>query len=217
MAGIFHWKHGKQKSNRSGVATKFNPNPMSSRTILSITGMHCASCAAIITRKLKKTSGVTEANVNYGANKANIVYDESVVGIPALIEVITKAGYGAAIASTVDRDEEKRRKAAEIAVYRRKFFIGLLLSLPMLYFMAGALLPSLVPPALSAVEGWMGIISILLATPVQFWLGASFYHSAWSALRVRTFNMDSLIAIGTREQLASLESFCGRSEGNEQS
>ena len=168
---------------------------MSARTILSITGMHCASCAAIITRKLKKTPGVTEANVNYGANKANVVYDESTVGVPALINTIIKAGYGAVVASTVDREEEKRRKAAEIAVYRRKFFWGLLLSLPMLYFMAGTFLPFL--PFFDVITPWMGIISILLATPVQFWLGASFYHSAWSALRVRTFNMDSLIAIGT--------------------
>ncbi len=165
------------------------------KTILSITGMHCASCAAIITRKLKKTPGVTEANVNYGANKANIVYDESTVDVPALIDAITKAGYGAVIASAVDREEEKRRKAAEIAVYRRKFFWGLLLSLPMLYFMAGTFMPFL--PFVELITPWMGIISILLATPVQFWLGASFYHSAWSALRVRTFNMDSLIAIGT--------------------
>ena len=168
---------------------------MSSRTILSITGMHCASCAAIITRKLKKTTGVIEANVNYGANKATIVYDESAVDIPALIDAIKKAGYGAVIASTVDREEEKQRKTAEIAVYRRKFFWGLLLSLPMLYFMAGTFLPFL--PFVDLITPWMGIISVLLATPVQFWLGASFYHSAWSALRVRTFNMDSLIAIGT--------------------
>ncbi|TSC97452.1 MAG: Cu2+-exporting ATPase [Candidatus Peregrinibacteria bacterium Greene1014_49] len=168
---------------------------MSSRTILSITGMHCASCAAIITRKLKKMPGVTDANVNYGASKANIVYDENAVDVPALIGAITKAGYGAAIASTVDREEEKHRKAAEIAVYRRKFFWGLLLSLPMLYFMAGTFMPFL--PFIEVITPWMGIISILLATPVQFWLGASFYHSAWSALRVRTFNMDSLIAIGT--------------------
>lgn len=133
--------------------------------------------------------------MNYGANKANIVYDESTVDVPALIDAITKAGYGAVIASAVDREEEKRRKAAEIAVYRRKFFWGLLLSLPMLYFMAGTFMPFL--PFVELITPWMGIISILLATPVQFWLGASFYHSAWSALRVRTFNMDSLIAIGT--------------------
>ncbi len=168
---------------------------MPSQTILSVTGMHCASCAAIITSKLKKTPGVAEANVNYGSSKATIVYDEKTVDIPALIERIKAAGYGAQIASTVDRDEEKSRKAEEIATYREKFSWGIVLSLPMLYFMTGTFLPFL--PFIDAVTPWMGIVSLILATPVQFWLGAGFYHSAWSALRVRTFNMDSLIAIGT--------------------
>ncbi|MSR67828.1 copper-translocating P-type ATPase [Candidatus Peribacteria bacterium] len=168
----------------------------SKQTTLAITGMHCASCSALIIRKLKKTAGVEEANVNYGANKATIVYDESTVTLPALIESIQKAGYGAAVASSVDHGEEKRRKAEEIAIYRKKFLWGLILSFPMLYFMLLSFLPSLAPRSFSVV-GWMGIVSLILATPVQFWLGAGFYHSAWSALRVRTFNMDSLIAIGT--------------------
>ena len=168
---------------------------MASQTTLSITGMHCASCAAIITRKLKKTPGVTEAGVNYGSNKATVAYDENVVGVPGLIEAIIKAGYGAVLASSVNREDEKRRKEKEITDARRKFFWGLLLSLPLLYFMAGTFLTVL--PFMDAITPWMGIASLLLATPVQFWLGAGFYHSAWSALRVRTFNMDSLIAIGT--------------------
>src|SRR3989338_9488053 len=116
---------------------------MASQTTLSITGMHCASCAAIITRKLKKTPGVTEAGVNYGSNKATVAYDENVVGVPGLIEAIIKAGYGAVLASSVNREDEKRRKEKEITDARRKFFWGLLLSLPLLYFMAGAVLPLL--------------------------------------------------------------------------
>ncbi len=165
------------------------------RTTLAITGMHCASCAAIITRKLKKTSGVTEANVNYGSAKATILFDPSTVKIDGLIRAVQAAGYGAAIADEKDREAGKKRRAEEIRIYRRKFLIGLILSLPMLYFMLGTFLPSL--PGIEFVEPWMGIASLILATPVQFWLGAGFYHSAWSALRMKTFNMDSLIAIGT--------------------
>src|SRR3989338_7694879 len=168
---------------------------MASQTTLSITGMHCASCAAIITQKLKKTPGVTEAGVNYGSNKATVAYDANVVGVPGLIEAIIKAGYGAVLASSMNREDEKRRKEKEITDARRKFFWGLLLSLPLLYFLAGGGLSVL--PFMDAITPWMGIASLLLASPVQFWLGAGFYHSAWSALRVRTFNMDSLIAIGT--------------------
>ncbi len=165
------------------------------KTILAISGMHCASCAANITHMLKKTSGVTDANVNFAAAKAHIVHSEETIRTQDIINSIKKAGYGAVPADTLSREEEKIRKSLEITTYRRNFFWGICLSLPMLYFMAGIFLPFL--PLVEILMPWMGIISILLATPVQFWLGASFYHSAWSALRMRTFNMDSLIAIGT--------------------
>ncbi|MDP6101680.1 MAG: heavy metal translocating P-type ATPase, partial [Dehalococcoidia bacterium] len=36
-----------------------------------------------------------------------------------------------------------------------------------------------------------------LATPVQFWAGYQFYHGAWGALKHRTSNMNTLIAVGT--------------------
>jgi len=165
------------------------------RTTLAITGMHCASCAAIITRKVKKVNGVIDINVNYASAKAAILFDPAQASVPLLIDIVKKAGYGAAIANASDRANDKERRAQEIRTYRQKFLIGLLLSLPMLYFMLGTFIPSL--PVVEFVEPWMGITSLILATPIQFWLGAGFYHSMWSALKMKTFNMDSLIAIGT--------------------
>ena len=44
---------------------------------------------------------------------------------------------------------------------------------------------------------YVATISLILATPVQFIIGAGFYKGFWAALRLKTFNMDSLIAIGT--------------------
>jgi len=168
---------------------------MAQNTTLAITGMHCASCAAIIARRLVKTEGVQEANVNYTAAKARVLFDPQKIDATGLIATIEKAGYGARIASPVDRDTERTQRAADIRNYRNKFLLGALLSAPLLYFMAGMFIPSL--PWTHITAPWMGIASLVLASPVQFWLGASFYHSAWAALRVRTFNMDSLIAIGT--------------------
>ena len=143
---------------------------MSSQATLSITGMHCASCAAIITRRLKKTSGVEEVNVNYGSQKARVRFDPTQTNDQALIAAVKAAGYGATIANEHDREADKKRRKAEITGYRKRFFIGLVLSLPMLYFMARAFLPFLpFPPSLNS---WMGIASLILATAVQFWLGA---------------------------------------------
>ncbi len=168
---------------------------MSSQSTLSITGMHCASCSALITRKLKKTPGVEDANVNYSANKARIRFDPVLVNEQGLIAAVKAAGYGAMVADEKDREAEKKRRLEEISSYRRKFWIGLILSLPMLGFMVLSFLPE--GPVHEVVMPYMGIVSLILATPVQFWLGAGFYRGFWSSLKMGTFNMDSLIAIGT--------------------
>lgn len=159
--------------------------------------MHCASCAALITRKLKKTPGVEDANVNYGAEKAHVRFDTSKVHEHDLIAAVKAAGYGAEPQHPGHHGVEldRKRREAEIEDYRRKFFTGLVLSFPMLYMMLGAFLPTL--PLIQALMPYAGIVSLILATPVQFWLGAGFYKGFWSSLKMGTFSMDSLITIGT--------------------
>lgn len=160
--------------------------------------MHCASCSALITRKLKKTEGVEDANVNYAANKAHIHFDPSKVNEEGLIKAVQSAGYGAKVRHEHDHhgmELDRKQRAEEIADYRRKFFTGLILSLPMLYFMLGSFLPEL--PLMMQIMPYAGIVSLILATPVQFWLAAGFYRGFWSSLRMATFSMDSLIVIGT--------------------
>jgi P-type Cu+ transporter len=65
----------------------------------------------------------------------------------------------------------------------------------MLYFMLIEFFDWL--PGAMTLMPYMGIVSLVLATPVQFYLGAGFYKGTLSGLKTRTFNMDSLIAIGT--------------------
>lgn len=167
----------------------------SSQATLSITGMHCASCSALITRKLKKIPGVEEANVNYGSNKARVRFDPASTNEHDLIAAVKAAGYGAMVANEQDRESEKRRRKEEIGTYRRKFLIGLVFSLPMLGFMVLSLLPP--SEVYEVTMPYMGLVSLLLATPVQFWLGYGFYRGFWSTMKMGTFSMDSLIAIGT--------------------
>ncbi|MEK7529150.1 MAG: heavy metal translocating P-type ATPase [Patescibacteria group bacterium] len=166
-----------------------------SRITLSISGMHCASCAGLITRKLKKTPGVQEANVNYAASKAHISFDPAIASEADLIKAIKNAGYGADIANEKDRDADRKRREAEIAHYRTYFLRSLVLSAPLIYFMLLSFIPQL--PFGTVLPSYMGVIAFILATPVQFWLGAGFYRGMWSSLRMFMFNMDSLIAIGT--------------------
>ena len=61
--------------------------------ILKVNGMHCASCASIITKKLSALPSVESVSVNYGNEKAKIAYDENRVTLASLNEEVSKLGY----------------------------------------------------------------------------------------------------------------------------
>lgn len=163
--------------------------------ILKISGMHCASCAGIIEHSLKKVPGVKEANVNFAAEKAGILYDRALVTTEQLIDAVKKAGYKADLMGADTPEAERLRKEKIIKGYFKKFAWSLVLSLPMLYFMLLDFFKFL--PGSESIMPFIGVISFILATPVQFIIGAGFYRGMWSSLKMKTFNMDSLIAIGT--------------------
>ena len=77
------------------------------KTTIPVSGMHCASCASNIERRLKKLEGVKSANVNYATNKATVEYDESKVGLGNFKETIEGLGYGA------DIPEEGQKKGKD--------------------------------------------------------------------------------------------------------
>jgi P-type Cu+ transporter len=171
---------------------------MTSQCTLDISGMHCASCAALITRKLKKTEGVEDANVNLASAKAHVRFDSAKVHEHDLVSAVKAAGYKAEVRHEHGHhgvELDRKRQEAEIGGYRRKFLIGLTLSLPMLVFMVLTFFPN--TPLYALLMPYMGIVSFVLASPVQFWLGSGFFRGFWSSLKMGTFSMDSLIAIGT--------------------
>ncbi|MFH1012379.1 MAG: heavy metal translocating P-type ATPase [Candidatus Peregrinibacteria bacterium] len=162
---------------------------------LIIQGMHCVSCAAIIEKKLKEMPGVQEAHVNFASEKALVKFNDGMVSIHELIQAVSKAGYTANAMDTKNPEAERERKRKETKAILKKFIWSLALSLPMLYFMFLDFFSFL--PARETLMPWIGIISLILTIPVQFIIGAGFYKGMWSSLRMKTFNMDSLIAIGT--------------------
>lgn len=162
---------------------------------LAISGMHCASCALIIEKGLKKMPGVKEANVNYNAEKARVIFDASKVKIVDLLSAVKQAGYKAEVYDESNPEAERKKKEKEIKSLWLKFVVSLALSLPMLYFMLLDFWNFL--PGRSGLLPYIGIVSLLFTIPVQFVIGSGFYKGMWSSLRLKTFNMDSLIAIGT--------------------
>lgn len=173
----------------------------SGRLNMQISGMHCTSCANIIERKLRKLPGVKEASVNFGAETGRVIFDASQIQQEDIFALVQKIGYRASLVDEKDREAETRRRAEEIRLYRNQFFFAALFSLPLAAFMLLDVLPK------GTVVDWLmsraGLLSLIFSLPVQFWLGAGFYKGAWSSLRMKTFNMDSLIAIGTTTAFVS--------------
>lgn len=165
------------------------------RVQLSLSGMHCSSCALIIEKSLKKVSGVKEANVNFSAEKALITYDESTAKKELFIDAVKRAGYSATFIDDKDPQFESKKRKQETTALLTKFLVSLSFSLPMIYFMLFDFFSWI--PGRTYFLPLVGIISLILTTPVQFIIGRGFYKGMWSALRMKTFNMDSLIAIGT--------------------
>lgn len=165
------------------------------RAHLSLSGMHCASCALIIEKSLKKIPAVKEAHVNFAAEKASVIFDETKNSIKDLIGAVEKAGYKAAEMTEVSGETESKKREEQIGKYRKLFLSALVLSIPMLYFMLLDFFKWL--PGANLFPPYFGIVSLILTIPVQFVIGSGFYKGMWSSLRMKSFNMDSLIAIGT--------------------
>ncbi|MFA6534515.1 MAG: heavy metal translocating P-type ATPase, partial [Patescibacteria group bacterium] len=142
--------------------------------------------------------GVSEARVNFAAEKGRVKYDETKVGVPEILAEVKRAGYSATVYDPQNQEAERQKQAKELKGYRAQFLWSLLLSLPLLYMMLldfFAFLPG------RTLSPYFGLVSFLLTLPVQFIIGAGFYRGLWSGLKMKTFGMDSLIAIGTSTAL----------------
>jgi Cu+-exporting ATPase len=150
---------------------------------IDIGGMTCASCVARVEKAIKAVPGVRDASVNLATERAAVQGDG--LDLAAIVAAVERAGYTA-------RPAGSGKAEAPAAT-----------GLPTWWPVAAAALLSvpLIAPMLLAPFGidWMlpGRLQLLLATPVQFWLGARFYRAGWKAVRAGAGNMDLLVAIGT--------------------
>ncbi len=155
---------------------------------LNIKGMTCASCVAHVEKGIKKREGIDMASVNLATEKATVSYDPDKTDIQAIIKAVGDAGYGASLPS----EEESTEKDGELKKLRFQTAAAAVLTAPMMF---GMVLMLLKVDALHFLHRpWFQII---LATPVQFWIGLRFYRGAWKTLRAGSPGMDVLVALGT--------------------
>ncbi|MGQ7890447.1 heavy metal translocating P-type ATPase [Paenibacillus sp. WC2504] len=156
---------------------------------LQIEGMTCAACSARIEKVIGKMAGVHEIAVNLPMGSAALVLDAGTELKGEIIERIEKLGYSAR------SFEEASDSQQAIFGLGAKLVISALLTLPLLWAMVRhyTMTSSIWIPDLF-LEPWF---QWLLATPVQFAIGAPFYFNAWKAIKNKSANMDVLIVLST--------------------
>jgi Cu+-exporting ATPase len=157
---------------------------------LPIKGMHCASCVTLIEKSLKRIPGVTEAVANLATGRAAVIYDPKVSSHDTLKQAIRSVGYDV-LDISAGKDAEKSERAKNLQVLKNKVIFSAVVGVVIVYG-SFPYLKDYAPELLK--NSWL---QLLLAAPVQFWAGREFYQAALSALKHRTSNMDTLIAMGT--------------------
>src|SRR5260221_7213361 len=155
-----------------------------------IKGMHCASCIKVTERALKKVPGVKEAVVNLATEKATVTYDKDICTPQQLVDAIARTGYTLELEEKSDEFIQKE-KQKELKLLRNKVITSLTIGA----FILWGTFPGLMKTSPFFLQNFW--VQLLLAIPVQFWAGSEFYKTALAALKHRTSNMDTLVALGT--------------------
>jgi Cu+-exporting ATPase len=148
-----------------------------------------------IEKALLSVDGVLEANVNLATERARVRYVPTIVSQTDLRRAILAAGFNVAEQGAEDEDAEAAARKAEISRQRRLMLIGLAFTVPLFLLSMGRDLGIL--PMAIAMAPWMDWLFFLLATPVQFYVGLSYYINGFKSLRSGVANMDVLVAMGS--------------------
>lgn len=187
-------------AERPVVAPRGVASQATDRVELALEGMTCAACANRIEKVLNRVPGA-RASVNFATETAIAEVEPGKVATAELIAAVERAGYHAHVRvdpETARREDEARKRAA-YAKLKREFILAALLSLPLIAQMvpmfAGTTWPGGGASAhQDLIPRW---VQLVLATPVQFYVGRRFYVGAWHALRGGGANMDVLVSLGT--------------------
>ena len=153
----------------------------------SVGGMTCAACVSHIEHALNDVDGVLEVGVNLATERASVEYIPGLAAVSDMRHAIEDAGYSM-LGVVGEHDDASTPR--DVLILRRKLAVSIVIAAAIMALM-------FVPAAHALLPFSMDYLLLALATPVQFWCGRQFYHGAWGALKHRTSNMNTLIAVGT--------------------
>ena len=186
-----------QTVNPKPLPTQDEVDETLSTLTFSVSGMTCAACVHHVGIALRDIRGIVDAEVNLGTETATVEFLPNTVTKPDLRDALSGAGYSvrgfADEDASIFADGDKKIREGELKTTRYMMTFSLIVAAAIMISMNYRSIYSLSNISPTAVN----IFFLVLATPVQFWAGARFYKSAWAAARLRTSNMNTLVAIGT--------------------
>jgi len=162
---------------------------------LKISGMHCAVCAQTIEKALNKKEGVYKAVVNFALETATVEYNPEQISLEGIKKVIRDVGYGVIEPEEGVEDAEQKERDRETRSLKYKLAFSAAVTIPVVIYSNSRFLPFTLPTL--PIDNFIPLLLFILATPVHFIVGHSFFVGAYKALRNRNPNMDVLVAIGT--------------------
>ncbi len=163
-----------------------------------IEGMHCASCASVITKQLSAIPHIKSVAVNYGTEKAKVEYDHEHVSINVMNDAIGKLGYSL---STTEKSEHDHVNTQENTLDELKHKTEFMLPVTFVVFalmmwdIASKIFVGV--PNLPIPMSLFNTIGMILATVALFWVGKPYLLGVTRFIRHRVANMDTLIGLGT--------------------
>src|SRR5215218_798321 len=154
------------------------------RVDLPVDGMTCASCVSRVEKGLSGLGGVAEVHVNFGTNRATVVYDPRTTGLADFEAAIAGLGYSV---PHPEHPGERDPEAEELRNLRPRLYVAIALTIPVLMI-------SMVPPLM--FDGWQWV-ALVMSTPVILWAGWPFHQATLVNLRHGATTMDTLISLGT--------------------
>lgn len=166
-----------------------------------VSGMTCSACSTSVEQAVRKIDGVKSVNVNLLANNMVVEFDDERLKRDSIISAVTKAGYGAQIASkeeSIPSISQKNGIHDEIKELQTRVIVSLIFMITLLYVAMGPMVGIPIPRWLEGIQNAanMALTQFLLTLPVIY-VNRQYYQTGFRTLWRRNPNMDSLIAIGS--------------------
>ncbi len=163
----------------------------------TVYGMHCASCASIISKKVGALEGVQSCNVSIATEQAEIVFDPGSVTVNDMNKVIEPLGYSIAQQNAHDKVHESESMQGSVSSQMKAIVPMAITSILVMVWEIGAEPLRIWPEMPPALMTFFHHLFPIFATYVLFVVGIPYLKGAYRFFRYGSANMDSLVGIGT--------------------